>query len=725
MSTQSLLHQARRCHESGDLRQARDLYCQALEQDAKQPDAWYRVGLLAFQLRDFALAAKVLLQALALEPANANYANTLGAVQYAAGDIAGAVECYRHALLARPDHVEALSNLGVALLMQKRPAEAIASFRTALSHQPDNLMALNNLGNALQAAGSMDEAIACYERILALQPEHAEAYNNLGGVFRSLGRLDEAAARYRQALRLRPDMAEAHSNLGAVLYQLGQSDEAETCYRTALQLQPHQPVVHNNLGVLLRDRSDYEGAKTSFRQAIALKPDSASAYNNLGSALMLQGRLAESVPCYRKALELDPAYAVAHSNLLFALNYDDSLSPQALFAEHRAYGESQERIAPASRPHRNEPNPERRLRIGYMSPDLRNHALVRFFEPILANHDPAQVEVTCYAEVHRPDAVTERLCGRVHRWRSTCGRPDAHVAEMIRADGIDILVDLAGHTAGNRLPVFTHRPAPVQATCLGYPNTTGLRSIDYLITDAGRNPPGDEGLFTETLIRLDDFSCFQAPADAPPVNHSPCLRTGRLTFGSLHNLTKINDAVLDLWSRVLLAIPSARLLLFRNTLEGEVREQIRQRFLVRGITADRLQLRSDYSVDGYLSVYHDIDISLDVFPWGAGTTIYESLWMGVPMLTLRGNRFASRASSSVLTSVGLPELIATDADDFVARACWLDAERDWLARTREALRSRMQATICDGVAFARRFEAAYRLMWRHWCQRRKDQAPAA
>ncbi len=418
------------------------------------------------------------------------------------------------------------------------------------------------------------------------------------------------------------------------------------------------------------------------------------------------------MPWFRKALTLDPACAVAQSNLLFALNYDTTLSAEEIFAEHCVFGRVQENIAPPPRPHAHEIDLHRRLRIGYVSPDFRSHALMRFFLPLLAHHDSVKVEITCYAEVPRPDAVSQRCRTMAHRWRSTCGLSDKQMADTIRADAIDILIDLAGHTAGNRLPVFTHRPAPVQATYLGYPNTTGLRSIDYLITDRLRHPPGEAELCTEEVFRLDDFNCcFQAPVTAPPVNPLPLARTGRLTFGSLHNLTKLNDAVLDLWCRALRAVPSARLLLFRDTLTGELREQMRRRLLERGIADERLDLRHGHAADGYLGVYHDIDVSLDVSPWGAGTTVYESAWMGVPMLTLRGKRFTDRASTAVLTCVGLPEMIADDADDFVERARWLAVNADWLARMCAELRGRMNATICDAAGFTRRLEAAYRVMW--------------
>ena len=317
------------------------------------------------------------------------------------------------------------------------------------------------------------------------------------------------------------------------------------------------------------------------------------------------------------------------------MNYDPEADLDAVFAEHVRWGRLHTpTTSPA--PFENDRDPERKLRVGYVSPDLRFHALTRYFEPVLAHHDPSQVEVYCYAEVVHPDEVTLRLKEHAHGWRSTCGLSDVQVAEMIRADGIDILVDLAGHTAGTRLRIFGLKPAPVQASWLGYLNTTGLATVDYRITDEILDPSGESTLGTEELVRLPHgFCCFAPPKNAPALSPLPALTRGYLTFGSLHNLFKLNAQVFDLWSRLLRALPKARLLMFRDTLSGTARSAYVQEFVQRGIEAERLDFRRAADVRTYMDIYEEIDVCLDVFPWSGGVITCESLWMGVPVMSLR------------------------------------------------------------------------------------------
>ena len=387
-----------------------------------------------------------------------------------------------------------------------------------------------------------------------------------------------------------------------------------------------------------------------------------------------------------------------------------------MFAEHRCWGQMHGQAARLPLSPGKDRNPERRLRIGYVSPDLRQHAVMRFFEPVLVHHDPRQVEVFCYAEVSNPDTATARVQALAHHWRWIAGKSATRVAEGIAADGIDILVDLAGHTNNNRLDVFARKPAPVQATWLGYPNTTGLTTIDYRLTDDVMDPPGQPVLDTEGLFRLPGgMCCFAPPEHAPALTPLPALRTGHLTFGSLHKLNKLNRHVFDLWSSVLQAAPTARLLMFRNTLVGQTKELVRRQFTERGIASDRLDLRQGSAAPGYLRVYDEIDVTLDVFPYAGGTTTGESLWMGAPVLSLAGPRPAGRGSATLLASVGLNDWVAQDAEEYVALAQRWANNLDRLAELRAGLRERMRATLCDGRRFTRVLEDAYRTMWRRWC----------
>ena len=430
----------------------------------------------------------------------------------------------------------------------------------------------------------------------------------------------------------------------------------------------------------------------------------------------------------REALRLDPQLAAARSSLLFGMNYHPGIDPEAVFAEHQRWGRQISATGADGKYTVDRGrvfDPQQRLRIGYVSPDLRGHALIRYFEPVLVHHDPRKVEVFCYAEVSRPDSVTSRLQGLVPNWRWTCDLTDSELAQRIREDEIDILVDLAGHTRQTRLLVFARKPAPVQATWLGYLNTTGLAEVDYRITDDVLDPGANQCeignakagvLDTEELWRLPGgMCCFAPPRDAPAVSPLPALRTNRLTFGSLHNVFKINNRVLELWSSVLEAVPTARLLLYHHTLKGSARTRIAGHFASRGIASERLDIRQGSSSPGYLEVYNEIDVSLDTFPCTGGVTSCESLWMGVPMLSLRGVRPAGRHSASLLTRVGLGDWAVHTPEDYVALAARWAGELDNLARLRAGLRDRMLPTLCDAQCFTRRLEEAYRAMWRRWC----------
>ncbi len=524
------------------------------------------------------------------------------------------------------------------------------------------------------------------------------------------GDLARAEALYRQVL------SELHNRLGIVAAGQGKLDEAAASFRMLLQLRPDAPGGYTNLGNVLRLQGRLDEAVASWQQALALQPGLAPAYNNLGLGLMHLGRLAEAQDQFRRALDLAPDYAVAHSNLLLSLNYDPAADPAAVRAEHQRWALAHARgpVLPAPA---NERNPERCLRVGYVSPDLCQHVVARFVAPILANHDRARFEAYCYAEVRAPDAMTARLRDLAPGWRSTCGLSDAQVAAQVRADQIDLLVDLAGHTDNHRLGVFSYRPAPVQITYLGYCNTTGVPALDYLLTDAVADPPGAPAYCTEELVRLPGCFCCWLPPEAPAVAPLPAALAGHITFGSFHGLAKLNDHVLDLWSAVLRALPSARLLLFRHTLRGTVVDELRQRFAQRGIAAGRLELRHA-AADGasYLDVYGEVDVQLDTLPWTGHVTTCESLWMGVPVLTLAGARHAGRLSATLLTALGLTDWIAATPEQYVDLAVRQTADLDRLAALRAGLRERMRTSpLCDGASFTRGLEDVYRALWRRWC----------
>ena len=459
-------------------------------------------------------------------------------------------------------------------------------------------------------------------------------------------------------------------------------------------------------------------AITACEAAVRLKPGYADAHSNLGIALANQGRLADATAAFQRALTLDPEQGESFFNLLYLGNYDPDMSPAALAELHRAFGRRRESVAPLR--HDNDRDPGRKLRVGYVSPDFRQHSVAYFAEPLLAAHDPAAVEVTCYAAVKKRDEVTERLQSRAGAWRNILGMTDAAAADCIRADRIDILIDLAGNTAGNRLGIFARKPAPVQATYIGYPNTTGLTRVDYRLTDAQADPPAeDDGLYTEQLYRLPRcFLAYRPPPEAPPVAARPSLTAGRVTFGSFNALTKINARTVATWAAILHALPNARLILKNASLvDPATQARYRELFASHGIAAARVELVA-YVPDkrGHLGLYHRIDIALDTFPYNGTTTTCEALWMGVPVVTWRGDRHAGRVGASLLAAVGLDELVAPSVEGYVALAQELAGQPERLAAMSGALRGRLAASpLLDAAGLARAVEAAYREMWRRWC----------
>jgi protein O-GlcNAc transferase len=657
-------------------------------------------------------------QILRVQPQNADAHCCLGNSLRLLGRFDEAVLHCREALRWRPGFAGAHNNLGLALAGQGKLEEASAQYRQALCLHPHYAAAHNNLGLVLLAQARFDEAVAHYRQALQIKPDYASAWYNLGIALMEQGHPEEALSCFQQAVQLNPANAAAHNNLGLVLTERGRLNEAIGCFHQALRINPNLAEAHNNLGCVLERQLKLEEAISCYRQALALRPNYAKAYTNLGNVYKEQGRFDEALANYREALRLRPDMAAAHSNLLFCLNYHPHADPDVVFAEHRRWG--QVHGLPTAQPrHANDPNPERRLRIGYVSPDLRDHAVTRYLEPVLTYHDSTQVEIFCYAEVPQTDAVSTRLQNLASGWRLTCRLPDAEVAQCIRSDAIDILVDLAGHTAFSRLRVFAHKPAPVQATWLGYLNTTGLDTVDYRLTDDILDPPGQPVRDTEELLRLPaGMCCFGPPPDAPAISPLPALQRGHLTFGSLHSLFKLNPGVFDLWSQVLLALPTARLLMFRHTLTEAAQEQIRQQFAARGIAPDRLDLRKGWFTPGYLRVYEEIDVSLDTFPCTGGVTTCESMWMGVPVLTLSGVRPVGRNSAALLTRAGLADWHVETPEHYVDFAKRLQNDLGRLAELRSHLRQQMLGTLCDAPRFTRSLEDAYRTMWRRWCTQR-------
>ena len=669
-------------HHAGRLAEAERIYGEILSQDPKHPRALHFLGVVKLQK----------------------------------GDAGAAAELIGKAVAVKPDYAEAYSNLGVALKDQGKLAEAKAAFRKTLELKPDDAEAHGNLGALLKMQGAFDEAVIAYRKVLEIKPRDAEAATRLGALLIGQSKLAESEAAYRKALEIRPNYAEAHNNLGVVLKEQGNTAEAEAAIRNAVAFRPDYAEAHKNLGTLLKDRGKPAEAEAAYRRTLELKPDDAEAYGNLGIALTDQGRLAEAEAAFRKALELRPDYAEAHSNLLFALHYGET-ALDALFNEHLSWTDQHggyPRLS--SSRHERGGDRDKRLRVGYVSGDFRHHSVSYFVEPLFAAHDRQAFAIFCYSNSKLEDATTARLRGMADGWRNIATLDDGAVVDAILADGIDILVDLSGHTAKNRLQVFARKPVPVQVTWLGYPDTTGLAAMDYRLTDAIADPPGaSDDWSTERLVRLPNgFHCYRPPDEAPEVAPSPRAKLGHVTFSSFNNLSKITPAVVAAWAQILKAAPGSRLLVKNKSLTCEtVRRRYLSLFEDQGVAPNRLTLLpfSD-STRSHLAAYDQVDIALDTFPYNGTTTTCEALWMGVPVITARGDRHAARVGASLLTRVGLESFIAEPVDEYVETAVTLASEPDRLETIRLGMRDRMQnSPLCDPAGFARDMEEAFRSLW--------------
>lgn len=641
----------------------------------------------------------------------------LGNILLATGRSEEAVKCYQRALAADPEYLEARLNLGGALRDSGRLEEAAECYRQALKEAPRDSGILVSLGAVLRDLGQIGEAEKCYRTALETTPDSALCHFNLANLLRDTGRTEEAVASYERAVALQPDSAAMHCNLGNALREIGKPEAATLVFEKALAIEPENADALLNLGNAMKELRRYRDAEECYRQVLRARPDMAEAHYNLGTVLQDQCRMGEAVTCYRRALELKPDHVVAHSNLLMNLQYDPNVTPEEILEESRAWERAHLGGCPLLPAPDVERDPERPLRIGYISGDLRRHPVGYFLDGVLASHDPKAFQVFCYANLTYGDDLTDRLRGNAGQWREIFGKSDEAVAEMIREDRIDIMVDLAGHTARNRLTVFGRRPAPIQATWAGYVGTTGLSTMDYLISDRVETPPGTEHWYSERIVRLPDcYVCYTPPEYAPPVAQLPALRNGYITFGCFNNLAKINQHVIVLWSRILQEMPDARLLLVTKALgDPEVRERCREEFAQHGVD-DRVSFCGMLPHAELLARYGEVDVALDPFPYSGGLTTLEGLWMGVPAITLGGDRFASRHTLSHLTAVGLTEFITADEDSYVAKACALSHDLPSLEALRAGLREKMAASpLCDCRRFTRNLEDAYRTMWRRWC----------
>jgi len=679
-------------------------------------------------------AAQAYAALLEREPDHVDALNNLGNCRRRLGERAAAEAAYRRALRVRPGFADALTNLATLLQSQGLIEEAIALLREATRAEPDAATHHTNLGIALAAGRRFDEALAPLLRARTLDPNSADIAYNAGTVLHALGRPAEAVAEYATAIALAPKHADACNNLGVVLKELGEFAAAAEAFDAALAARPAFVAARNNAGSLARTLGRMDEAERHYRAALDLSTDESAAiapslaaersatYNNLGNVLKDTGALDAAVDSYRQALACDPNNLVAHSNLAYALTFQSD-DGYALLAECRrlaSYHEAPFRAIP--RAYANARLPDKRLRIGYVSADFRDHCQSLFTVPLLAHHDHGDVEIVCYSSVERPDAITQRLARYADLWRDVRELDDERLATVIREDGIDVLVDLTMHMADGRPLLFARRPAPVQVAWLAYPGTTGSDAIGYRLTDPWLDPidggpAGGDERYSERSVRLpDSFWCYDALSDEPPATALPAARNGYSTFGCLNNPCKLTAHTMRLWARVLAAAPGSRLRLLSP--DGRARERLAARLAQEGIAAERVDFVAFRPRPEYLRTYREIDLALDTFPYNGHTTSLDALWMGVPVVTRVGTTPAARGGFSQLSNLGLGALATFTDDEYVQAATTLANDLDRLAALRGGLRTRMQTSpLMQAQRFARHVEQAYRAMWRDWCER--------
>ncbi|MES2831550.1 MAG: tetratricopeptide repeat protein, partial [Pseudomonadota bacterium] len=668
-------------------------------------------SIVLFQQGRFAEAEAQARTLVASHPKNGNGWKILGAILQKQNRPVEALTCSQKAVQLLPNDFEALSNLGAAFNTSNNCMQAEAMLRRALRLKPTHPESLNNLGNALKGQQRYAEAEQCYRRALKARPEWPEVYGNLGFTLNKLNRLDEAESFQRQALVMQPHNALLNNQLGITLRHMGQIDEAEHCYRQAIACDAVLADAHNNLGLLLQMRLKLVEARQCFVRAIEADPAFGEASSNLGTAHAYLSDFSEVVACSDRALATGRDLPVMWEQRLYAFSYHADLSAAQIYREFERWGERFP--MPVTDFSRHDRTPGRRLRIGYVSPDFRRHTSRFYFLPLFANHDPATVELFAYSNVFTEDSFTEQFKAVFDHWRPIRHLDDTTAAQLIRDDNIDILVDCCNHMQGDRLGVFTLKPAPIQATWLGAAWTTGLKMIDYVLSDPYMAPEGT--LTSETIVRLPHFFvAYQPPETTAEVVVPPHIKNGYLTFGYSGRTERLNHHTFRVWGKILEELPTARLILDFSTFENPDTQAYYIDFMTRqDVDTSRVIMRRSPNIFEGLG---DIDILLDCFPHSGGTMLFDALWMGVPALTLAGRPPVGLIGTSLMINLGLPEWVARSEQEYIEKACAFAKQPEGLVELRATMRERMRASpVMDGPGFAKGVEAAFQEMYTTWC----------
>jgi len=707
---------------SGDLAKAEPALLRAIELDPNQPEVRNNYALLLQTAGRAADSLAMLERALQLNPNYPEAHNNRGLALEHLGRYDEARQAYVAAYQMRPQYrtpVENLERFALRLRSLGRLHDSLAAMEALAALCPQSAPVLANVGVLQFELNKFAEAADSCRRTLQLDPRQASPWNNLGSSVLRLQQYDEAEKAFLKAIELKPDYIEAMTNLGTLYECIHRDDQAAVYLERALKLDPGSIAANLGLGLACYRRGMYQQAVDFYRRALDTEPNNTDTINKLGTCVMAQGMPAEAIPLFARCRTLDPKMLAAHSNYLFCHQYLPEMTLARLAQLHREF--ETQHAAPLYtevQRHDNVRDPEKRLRIGFVSADLRRHPIGFLLVDLFAQIDRTAFEIACYSTRRGKDEIREQLKAASGVWRDVEMLADDKLAEQIRADQVDILFDLSGHTSGGKLLVFARRPAPVQLTWMGYPSTTGIRAIDGLLSDRWMTPEGVEPHFAERIIRMPAATAiYRPPTDLPEIGKLPQLQQPSITLGSFNNIAKVNEPVVALWCRVLHSLPGSRMFLkFRALNETSVQDRIARMFANHGIGRERLEFQPFSPLREMLGDYNRVDLALDTFPYSGGTTTMLALLMGVPVVTLPGETMASRQSLSVLKSIGVEECIANDADDFVRRATALALDRARLSELRETLRPRMlSSTYCDAPRFVKDFEVTLRTLWREWC----------
>ncbi|MFZ6870562.1 tetratricopeptide repeat protein [Undibacterium sp. Di27W] len=706
---------------------AEQCYKEAIALYPEFTDAYINLSIALRAQKKFADAASTLDKALAINPGDVYIYYNKGVLAKEQANYPAAIAEFCKAIELDGKMLDAYYDLADIYLNTGDKLKAHALMRTAVEQFPQEAGVLMLAANLDSDNQLYDNALALYNRVLALQPDKVEAMWHVSWILQKLGRLSEAEASYRKLLTIAPDLYEPNYNLGVMLDAQSRKDEAIPFYLRTLAIKPDNGTIHFNLGKAYADTGRLEEAEASYRQAIALPSvNQVQAQASLGNLLHEAGRPTEAIECYRAATLMDPNYFDAYSSVLFNLCFGDQSTPEQYQAEVHRYRDKLRSYAPAyddwkCRPANQE---NRRLRVGLVSGDFGLHAVGFFLENIISQLDLQKLELYAYSNVARNDALTARIQPFFSKWNSIENLDDQSSARMIHEDRVDILIDLAGHTAHNRLPVFAFKPAPLQVSWLGYFATTGVPGMDYLLADKIAVPETHKEYFTEQIWYLPSTRLCLTPPPSAGLQSTyplPALRNGYVTFGCFQNVRKLNDFTLQLWAKIFASLPNARLRFQCWQMGSEpARKKMLDRFARHGISADRICILGPGSREAYLAAHAEVDMILDTYPYGGGTTTCEAFWMGVPTVTLAGNTMASLQGVSLLSYAGLEDWIAKSADDYVRLATSYASDVDKLAQLRTSLRQRMLTSpLYDGQQFARNFEHALLAMWEQYSQTKK------